>query len=749
MSDFARIRFLALALFLLSPLGSSSTQLDLIQGEPAAVEEAHALDLEQLARERAEITTQLDQQQESGETDNAEEIALLNRLSLVLDRILKLAPTLPEIQEERERIGAELAKIRASGLTLDKPFTFRELDALRDEYKLELDRVESTATSIKTARTAVEDASSALASRERQQRLAADTLQNASDAGDEAIARGEHALAVLQQRVAAMMLELRQLELEEIEARRLRNESRVDLLRAKIDDARDRTLLTQAELESVLTELARETARLEAELSKTRGTLPYVESRWKSASDRLAEQTAATEQDRQEVSTLYQSKETSRYLERALSERLSRLAERRQRWEQRLSVSRDELDSEERVTLAADLERRRTELRLEKTKAHEHLDPMRSELRALDLRIEQDNGIEEISQQLSNQRRYLSQRIATYELNIASMEVLDSLIERLYVDLCGEEDDPLSGTWRRFTVAAETIWSYEISTLNETPITVRKIVLGLVILLLGLRLSRVFSQFLGNRLLPGIGLDKPAAAVVRTLLFYVLTLTFILFALNFVDVPLTAFTVLGGALAVGVGFGSQNIVNNFISGLILLVEQPVRVGDLIQIGDLYGNVVRIGARSTQVRTGSNVEIMVPNSSFLENNVVNLTLSDDRIRAHVEVGVAYGSPVREVTKLLKRSASEHGRVLKNPDPFVLFESFGDNSLMFEVHFWIQARAVMDRRLIESDIRARIDSVFRGAGIEIAFPQRDIHLNTRGPLQVQVVEPEPVETEAASG
>ena len=132
--------------------------------------------------------------------------------------------------------------------------------------------------------------------------------------------------------------------------------------------------------------------------------------------------------------------------------------------------------------------------------------------------------------------------------------------------------------------------------------------------------------------------------MIESLSFYALLVAFGLAALKYANVPLTVFTFLGGAIAIGVGFGSQNILNNFISGLILLAERPIKVGDLIQLGETYGNVTKIGARSTQIRTGENLDIIVPNSKFLENDVTNLTRRDDRLRTSISVGVAYGSPL---------------------------------------------------------------------------------------------------------
>ena len=222
------------------------------------------------------------------------------------------------------------------------------------------------------------------------------------------------------------------------------------------------------------------------------------------------------------------------------------------------------------------------------------------------------------------------------------------------------------------------------------------------------------------------------------MVFYVLLFSFTLLALRLVNVPLTVFTLLGGAAAIGLGFGSQNIVNNFISGLILLAERPIRIGDLIEVEDLYGTVEDIGARSTHVRSSENVDIIVPNSSFLEKNVINWTLSDDRYRAQISVGVAYGSPTEEVTRLIRKAVDEHPRILKQPDPIILFADFGNNSLDFEVHFWIRMRRLMDRRIVASDLRYRVDEMFREAGIVIAFPQRDVHLDSSKPLDVRVLQ-----------
>src|SRR5687767_3782136 len=209
---------------------------------------------------------------------------------------------------------------------------------------------------------------------------------------------------------------------------------------------------------------------------------------------------------------------------------------------------------------------------------------------------------------------------------------------------------------------------------------------GLVLLGLGYIAAGIISRWVAGKLLSRFGMNKSAIAPLQSITFYVLLATFTMLSLNVLNVPLTVFSFLGGALAIGAGFGSQNIVNNFISGLILLAERPIRVGDVIQLDTHTGTVTEIGARSTKIATASNHEIIVPNSKLLETSVVNWTLSDDRVGCSVCLGAAYGSPTREVEALLKLAAEEHQDVLQDPAPLVLFTDFGTDALMFELRFW---------------------------------------------------------------
>lgn len=224
--------------------------------------------------------------------------------------------------------------------------------------------------------------------------------------------------------------------------------------------------------------------------------------------------------------------------------------------------------------------------------------------------------------------------------------------------------------------------------------------------------------------------------------FYVVAIAVLaVTALDLLNVPLTAFAFVSGAIAIGIGFGAQNIINNFISGWILMWERPIRIGDFLELEDTRGTVEAINTRSTRIRRVDGVHMLIPNSHLLENTVVNWTLVDQMTRASVRVGVAYGSPARMVSELILQAVREQDDALSDPEPTVIFEDFGDNALIFDAFFWINATAERDLRKIRSDVRYRIDELFNAQGIVIAFPQRDVHLDGVLRLDGARVDPDP--------
>lgn len=257
-----------------------------------------------------------------------------------------------------------------------------------------------------------------------------------------------------------------------------------------------------------------------------------------------------------------------------------------------------------------------------------------------------------------------------------------------------------------------------------------------VLLIVGFVLVRIIDKAILKRLSARHTSPDLIHLVRRVFLVFVACIAFFT-VLELLNVPLSTFAFISGAVAIGIGFGAQNIINNFISGWILLWERPIRIGDFLEINDVRGTVEAINTRSTRIKREDGVHMLIPNSHLLENMVVNWTLIDPLIRSQVKVGVAYGSPVRKVEELLYQAVADTNDALDTPEPQVVFESFGDSTLDFEILFWSLAGGEKALRLIRSELRFRIDELFREHGIVIAFPQRDIHLDNAAPLAVQVV------------
>ncbi len=326
---------------------------------------------------------------------------------------------------------------------------------------------------------------------------------------------------------------------------------------------------------------------------------------------------------------------------------------------------------------------------------------------------------------------YLTALQGAKELDQRLTDEIDARLDELRIW------DQLTGLWMRI----ESIWKFELFVVDTHGITVGKVVIALIILVLGIILSRFFTGLVHKRLLSHFKMSASTLAITEKLLHYLTIFLVILFAMRIVNIPLTALTFLGGAMAIGVGFGAQKLLNNFISGFILMAEQPIKVGDMVQMEDVVGIIEDIGVRCTKVRTFANIHVLVPNSYFLETNITNWTHNNNMVRGQVTVGVAYGSSTKEVKQLLLKAVAGHDEILEKPDPYVLFNDFGDSALVFDVYFWIMVKRVIDKKRIESDLRFVIDQLFRDAGIVIAFPQRDVNLNTAQPLQMRLVDPGP--------
>jgi len=281
-----------------------------------------------------------------------------------------------------------------------------------------------------------------------------------------------------------------------------------------------------------------------------------------------------------------------------------------------------------------------------------------------------------------------------------------------------------------------TIWNTQLFSVGGEAVHVGQLILIVVLLLAGYIASRLLERVIEKRL-TAAEIRPNAIYAVKRVSFYTLLVVVVMVALSLLNIPLGAFAFVSGAVAIGVGFGAQNVINNFLSGWILLAEQPVRIGDFIELDSHMGVVEYIGNRSTRIRRTDGVHLLIPNSQMLERVVVNWTLIDHQIRTIVRVGVAYGSPVRKVAKLIEEAVVQQPEIMKSEKIRVVLEDFGDNSIVFDAYFWCEVGGERELRQIRSEIRFRIATFFEDNDITIAFPQRDVHLDSLSPVQIELV------------
>jgi small-conductance mechanosensitive channel len=248
------------------------------------------------------------------------------------------------------------------------------------------------------------------------------------------------------------------------------------------------------------------------------------------------------------------------------------------------------------------------------------------------------------------------------------------------------------------------------------------------------------KRFLFNRLLAQSGLDRSLQYAVAQVVSNIVLVVGIFIVLENTGIHLAALAVFAGAVGVGLGFGLQNIASNFISGLVILAERPITIGDRVEVAGIAGQVEHIRARSTVIRTNDNIMMIVPNTKFIDSPVTNWTYGDRRVRFRIPVSVAYGSDIAKVRDTLLAVAGENLHTLKEPAPSAFLENFGENAIEFKLVVWSSEMSARPSRY-RSDINFAIAAKFREAGIEMPFPQRDLHIRS-GVLKVEnVTETEP--------
>ncbi|MBY0398965.1 mechanosensitive ion channel, partial [Myxococcota bacterium] len=644
-------------------------------------------------------------------------LELANRLVRVLEQRREAQRATRDLEGGREAIRAVLAREPRELIGDPPPFPVPTLDGVRRAWIRESEQEASQKKVVEDRRANVLLAAEAVKTLEQQRRRLRDALdrERRGDVRVERepelrrvedeleIARQEEALA--RQLVANATLEL---EIKQMASRQTR---------AALAWVEDHVAPREADLASVLDHLDRERLEIERELDLARAREVAAEGSLQAAEERHDVETHARADGGDAALASRRTQLGHRqHAVALLSERIERIARMRKVWQQRYAVLGGDLDlTEAPAWLAAskaELERLTRLRRIEESEQAERRLALATALREHEAR-----GLDD-----------LEDLVVVYQADLGSLDRAIELEEQLRVELAARLDRrDLRERFAGALVRLRAFWSHELTSSADHPITPGKLVIALAVILLGAAGARFATRFAAKRLFPRFGLDAGASNAFASLFRYALLAAVFLVALRVVNIPLTAFAVVGGALAVGIGFGSQAVMSNFISGLLLLAERPIKIGDLIEVDGTFGIVEAIGLRSTRIRNADNFHIIVPNSTLLEGKVVNWTHQDPLIRFHIAVGVAYGSQTRDVERLLLEIAAGNPYLLREPEPIVFFRDFGDSALIFELRVWYEFNLKNDRIEIESDLRHRIVEVFAEHGIEIAYPQMDVHLD----------------------
>lgn len=507
------------------------------------------------------------------------------------------------------------------------------------------------------------------------------------------------------------------------------NVSMILRLRRRLADIQSELLFPQALLDSIIEKQNARLKELSTEMTEARKALDSANSSLKRARASLG---SADVNILTSASALYMARRARvnywEYMITMINDEAGFFRELQEVWRKRFKLFHDTATGEEIWKIREESQTRISELQrqLEGVRSMEN-----AMIRDIDSAQVQANaeGVTGIVQQnllqvVNNRRKIISDIYERYETLIPQ-------IVFYYQRLNNEANEKMSAIRLAEKVTSfskETVMAFldtELWQGEGYSVTVSKLTIAILVFLSSFFLSSLGSKWIKYRIMKRAKSSITAANAIQRITFYILWVVFALIALNIVKIPLTAFAFMGGAIALGIGFGMQNIFNNLISGFIVIFSRPFKVNDIVDVAGTQGVVDDIGSRSTTIKTWDGLDVILPNRYFLENTVTNWTKSDIKKREILTVSVSYDSDSRQVEKILLEVAGEHSSVLKNPAPYVIFKNFGDDGLEFEVYYWFELRKGSGVK-ISSDMRHHILAVFKREGIDIPYPQRVIHM-----------------------
>ncbi|WP_291993172.1 mechanosensitive ion channel domain-containing protein [Candidatus Accumulibacter sp. ACC003] len=675
----------------------------------------------------------------------------LDRLVMLYGERLKLLDEVQSLQDSPIETANQKALMAA--LAGPPPYSALRVDALRDEH----DSLKEQLKSLAAAERALLDQQAGLLDTRRQAseafRLADDRLARAKGREQVEKDRRSRDFAELRRQQAEAELSVLSLALDEGHLK----QSRLQSLGAEMQRLLDRVLpeqtLSKEDFEQQQAQLRKTLAKVNAEIDR------MVVDNGKRTAERarllqLPQSPDASGARARRLQLLDEQLETDRLTLMTLTWLQGMMQVAGDSWGQRfVAFSSD--DAATRQAVITTLAQTSRDLASRKDLFRELQEAARMDVRQQEARLDGAVLDAATAAQESAILEALRKRVQTYQRVEIAGSRLDRQLKRWLGDFGFDAKAGSVDNWKLGALQAvhalKSVWDFEMFAVEDSTVvdgktvtiahgvTVGKSVGGFLLFILGYWLFSMLSGRLQRLMVGRFGVEEQVASVIRRWAMIALAVVLVIFILNLARIPLTVFAFMGGALAIGVGFGTQTIIKNVISGIIVLFERKIRVGDIIALNGVTGYVTQVDLRASTVRGFDGVEALIPNSSFLENQVVNWTYSNTRIRREIRIGVAYGSPVHDAADIISGCADDHGQVLRDPKPEVFFEDFGDNALLLVLVFWVELGPNLMGRRVDSDLRHAMDKRLAAAGITIPFPQRDVHLDVRQPLPVRFTSP----------
>ena len=693
---------------------------------------------------------------------------LLERLVRIYEQQLSGAT---ELEAARSRKAEASREAQAwTGFSEAMPYSIHMTDRLREEIQADKAAVAGGDAAIKVVDQLIEENHNLLKQAEEKIRQLNERLEKTTDPVVSARLSWQRELERLRSQVAVASVKLLEVERNIREETLAASRTHLALVQRQVVIADAGTRFTHVDLAQAIAQLERERLQVEKELTEAQSRREAAAQALQAARDDFAllkNRPEATPNAVLKASELVNVREAE--LETAdTAIRVMRLIlecgnGERNMWEQRFAA----YDTRSTETLSESEQRLQTVSRratLWRDHERQQLEIASTQVQLQETRLNslaRDSELWPLAQERLTALRERDQLVLR---GIRNIERLERLSERWGEGLAAAESNlPFTGKVKNLfsdtRSFASRLWNLEVFSAEDTitvdgqkitgkrSVTISKIVIALLILGVGYWLSGWLTRILEPVFVRRLKIEANQAMLIRRWLRALFVVCLVIFSLVSVKIPLTVFAFAGGALAIGLGFGMQTMLKNFVSGLIILFERPFRVGDVLDVAGQRGAVTSVGLRASVLQLWDGTETLIPNSTLLENNLTNWTYSNRQVRFIVTVGVAYGTEPRRVIQLLGEIAERHGLVEKDPKPQVFFSDFAESALSFELRFWVDVTKA-NAAQVSSDLRMMIAGTFVEHGIIIAYPQRDVHLDATRPITVELVSSEKRESVSRS-